>query len=186
MDLNDFTYDPDEFGYVDTETTGLDPRLHWAYELAWAIGDGDIHVTSLPHSLEFAERTALEIGRYDERGPWRTDSSLSELNQQARRELRGKILVGCNVAFDQEFLRKAFGYQGWHYRLLDIEAWGAGVLGYPKPLGNKDLQAALRARGFEIAKSDHTAYQDVVVLRQCHRALLEILASRRRQPIRGR
>lgn len=172
--------DLDDFAYVDTETTGLDPRIHWAYELAYAIGTDTIHVVRLPHSLEFADAQALAIGRYDERG-FGPDLTWKPELKRARREIRGKTIVGCNPAFDQEFLRKALGYQAWHYRLLDLEAWGAGVLGFDRPLGNKDLQRELRELGYPVEESDHTAEQDVRTLRQCHLALLDVQDRRSRR-----
>lgn len=193
MQVTDYPegFDPSKFAYVDTETTGLDPRIHQAFELAYALSGTPVIDVHLPHTLEFADSQAMRINRYHERGfrpfdgeVWkshrRQDGSLLppgatrtlQTIEGARADLAGKVIVGCNPAFDQEFLRNAFGYQNWHYRLLDLEAWGAGVLGYDQPLGNKDLQSALRDLGYEIEESDHTAVQDVATLRQCHLALL--------------
>lgn len=186
----------DSFAYVDCETTGLDPRIHQAFELAYAIDDGPIIDVHLPHTLEYADPVALRLNGYHHRGfgPHSNEKHAAYRSQTgevlrtprrmmtslgALRDLTGKTIVGCNPAFDQEFLRRAFGYQAWHYRLLDLEAWGAGVLGFDRPLGNKDLQRELRDRGFTIGESDHTAIQDVRALRQCHQALRQIQKNER-------
>lgn len=58
----------------------------------------------------------------------------------------------------------------WHYRMLDIEAFAAGVFGLPKPLGMAKLRDHLVARRFDIPMPDHTARGDVAALRAMHYA----------------
>lgn len=54
--------------FIDTETTGLDPRIHQPYEVCWWREDEDEPNTlRLPHTLEYADQQALNIGRYWER-----------------------------------------------------------------------------------------------------------------------
>lgn len=164
--------------YLDTETTGLDARLHDTFELAWAIEDDPIRTVLLPHTLEYATPEALRINRYYERGldqfaptgqfGWRDE--LAAFAQQAE----GATIVAANPAFDQEALTKKLGYRPWHYRLLDVEAFAAGVLGLNRLMGLASLTDLLNDHGWGITKPDHTAEADVECLRAVHHSLCAI------------
>jgi hypothetical protein len=58
----------------------------------------------------------------------------------------------------------------WHYRMLDIEAYAAGVFGWTQPLGMTKLRDQFTARGYIIPEPDHTAAGDVAALRAMHYA----------------
>jgi oligoribonuclease (3'-5' exoribonuclease) len=169
--------------YLDTETTGLNPALHEIVEVAWAVDDGPIHCVVLPHTLRNAEMAALNINGYfdrnlDERMRYDIGSERpTDLVRDLLRDLRGATLVGANPAFDAAFLMARFGVQLWHYRLLDIEAYAAGVFGWALPRGLKDVRDELRDRGWPLTQPDHTARGDVEVLRACHQALMPKAAS---------
>ena len=54
--------------YIDTETTGLDPRIHQPYEVSWWLDTMEEPSTRwLTHDLRGADASALQIGRYFER-----------------------------------------------------------------------------------------------------------------------
>jgi hypothetical protein len=156
--------------YVDTETTGLEPSIHWAYEAAWAVDDERVRVCHLPHSLEHANPESLAIGRYDERGFYPHEKR-TQLFTELRKDLTGAVLVAANPAFDAAFLCKAIGFAPWHYRLFDIEAYAAGIFDWDEPRGLRDIRAELLERGVEVTMPDHTAEADVIALRECHRSL---------------
>ena len=158
--------------YLDTETTGLDPDVHQVWEIAYAVEDGPIFTASVRHSLRNADDKALEIGHYHER--CYVDPFALTFEITVQEALRGATIVGANPAFDAAFLRERWCQSMWHHRLLDIEAYAMGALGYDVPQGLATLSADLRDRGFEIPQPDHTAAGDVATTRACHHALIDI------------
>ena len=171
--------------YVDVETTGLDPQLHDIWEIAWAVDDAPITSAIVNHSTITADAKALEINGYFERldalrGEW------SKVRAETRESylmgaLEGNTLCAANPAFDAGFLRARWGQSPWKYRLLDIEAYAMGALGYHEPKGLKTIADDLRAKfGAEIPEPDHTAAGDVATLRACHLELKAIYD----QPVR--
>ena len=63
----------------------------------------------------------------------------------------------------------------WHYRLLDIEAYAAGLFGWPKPAGLRTVRDFLVSRGYDIPAPDHSAAGDVATLRAVHYACWDVL-----------
>lgn len=74
----------------------------------------------------------------------------------------------------------------WHYRMLDIEAYAAGVFDWAKPRGLRDIHAHLTRLGYSIPAPDHTAAADVATLRECRRAINHVLAVRGDEWVRRR
>lgn len=158
--------------YVDLESTGLDPNIHAAYEVAWAVGDGPIARWELPHTLDHADPFSLKVGRYFERGfhPMPRDRAHWRLGELAR-TLDGATLCGANPAFDAAFLRKAIGCAPWHHRLLDVEVMAMVVFGLDDVPGLAQVRDTLAEVGIEVPEPDHTAAGDVATTRAVHRAL---------------
>lgn len=156
------------FVYLDTETTGLNPTVHQVWEIAYALDDEPIQKGYVPHTLVNADAKALEIGGYDERIPdLIAGGPLDEYRLQSI--LIGRTLVAANPHFDASFLNerwRTWGKAPWKYRMLDIEAYAAGVLGWDLPKGLAGICEALG-----VTPGDHTAAGDVHALRKCHRAL---------------
>lgn len=160
--------------YLDIETTGLDWLTHDVVEIAWAVDDGDIKAFTPEHTLQNADPRALELNGYFERElAWSTGHH-SVASYELLTELRGATVVGSNPAFDTAFLRRKLGVAVWHHRLFDVSAYAAGLFGGDKLNGLAIIAEELRDRGYSIDEPDHTARQDVHVLRQVHKALLEI------------
>lgn len=156
--------------FLDTETTGLDPTVHEAYEVAWAVEDGPVNALALPHTLNHATPESLKISNYWSRGfsPFMLrNAALGEL----RTTLTDVTIVAANPAFDVSFLRKTFNAAPWHYRLWDIEAYAAGVLGWNELRGLHSIAEFLRDLGHDIPVPDHSAAADVLTLRACFRVL---------------
>lgn len=161
--------------FLDTETTGLDWQQHDVVEVAWAVGDGEIFTFYPWHTLENAQPEALEINGYFRRDLDRrhTDDGNEQLERMFLRDLRGATIVGSNPAFDTAMLRRKFGFAPWHHRLFDVAAYAAGVFGWAEIRGLAAVAEVLREDGYKVEEPDHTAHQDVVVLRQVHHALVE-------------
>src|SRR5262249_5149900 len=121
---------------VDVETSGLDPEVHYAVEIAWWNLSTDQRECFIPaHSvsdvLASADIEALRINHdIDRIAGWPQDDGrmLNALNEQ----LCGNTLAGSNPAFDESFLRpllRRHGHDaGWHHRKWDLSAYAAGVL----------------------------------------------------------
>lgn len=157
--------------FIDTETTGLDARIHQPYEVCWWREDEDKPKTrNLPHSLDYADGQALRVGGYFDRGfqPFpdrgRTVSDLAEA-------LHGVTLVGSNPAFDAAMLTRFIGAPVWHHRLINVAEGGMWVFGWDRPKGLADVASECRSRGYEIPEPDHTAEGDVRTTRAVYEAL---------------
>lgn len=162
--------------YLDTETTGLDPTIHDIWEIAYAVDDGPIHSAIVRHSLTFADPTALAVSRYyDRTGGGDPPTATTRWFELTLRDLLdGATLVGANPAFDAAMLYARWGQAPWHFRLLDIEAYAMGTLGYDLPRGLATITRDLRARGYDIPEPDHSAAADVAATRACHLALVDL------------
>lgn len=160
--------------YVDCETTGLDPLVHEVWEMAYAIGNGEIVSDILPHDLMHASPAALRVGGYLDRMPDEipgTPRVSMPFEVDAKKQMTDATIVGANPAFDTAFLRARWGDTPWHHRLLDIEAYAMPAFGWDKPRGLKDVADACRELGAEIPEPDHTAAGDVATVRACHQIL---------------
>jgi DNA polymerase III epsilon subunit-like protein len=129
---------PKLIAFVDTETTGLDPFLHDAWEIAVILradGRDAEHVLRVEPDLTNADPEALRINRYHQRATapgWVWDD-----RETAARRLHdlldGAVLIGSNPAFDAEMITHLLGrYHGnprpWHYRTIDVVTLAVGSL----------------------------------------------------------
>lgn len=150
--------------YLDCETTGLDVKRHQVWEVAWAVGDGDIESLVVRHTIDGADPRALKVNGYldrvDPEAPWPTEVPLEFA-------LKGATVVGANPAFDTKFLAQRWNWEPWHHRLLDIETYAMPALGLDRPRG-----FAMIAEALGVQAPDHSAAGDVYTLRECHRALV--------------
>lgn len=139
-----------KLAFVDTETTGLDPRAHDVWEVAVILREDGLpdeeYLWQVRPSLETAEPKALEIGRYSERFCVPDDWDAVLLSPSAppfklrlpeflfdlQDVLKDTVLVGSNPAFDDRFLTTLLQRNGrkvqWHYRPDDVVAMAAGWL----------------------------------------------------------
>ncbi|HET7385511.1 MAG TPA: hypothetical protein VFJ19_02455 [Nocardioidaceae bacterium] len=162
--------------FVDCEATGLDPRIHQPYEVCvWREDHDEPTTLELPHTLEYADQQALNIGGYWERGMSPFGGSSDGFEQRSLiRLLRGTTLVGSNPAFDAAMLTRFIGAPVWHHRLINVAEGAMWVFGWDRPQGLADVTAAVRERGHDIPEPDHTAEGDVRTTRAVYYALREI------------
>ncbi len=142
--------------FADVESTGLEPEEGhepWEYGLVIREPDGaeTLHRYFVrPQRMDLADPEALEIGRFAERTAgvrdgepghiynladghtpptWSDPVALAEFLEDA---LRGAVLIGSNVQFDQRMIREAQRRQGrkltCHYRPVDVGAMAFGYL----------------------------------------------------------
>lgn len=161
--------------FIDTETTGLDPRIHQPYEVCWWREDMDEPRTlHLPHSLDYADGTALRIGGYFDRGmePFR-DSG--HCRNELLAALADVTLVGSNPAFDAAMLANFVGHAVWHHRMIDVSNVAMMVLDRPRPMGLAEIQEWLaNSAGIEVPIPDHTAEGDVRTTRAVYESLRQL------------
>lgn len=165
--------------FIDTETTGLDPNIHEAYEVCWWREDAPVPATiTLPHSIESADDFALKVGKYHERGftPGRWSADRGGDVTSLAICLKGVTLVGSNPSFDAAFLRRTLGETPWHHRLINVAEGGMWTFGWDRPKGLADVAAECRERGFDIPDPDHSAEGDVRATRAVYYALRTIAA----------
>lgn len=187
----------DNFVFLDTETTGLH-AYNQVLEVGWAVGYGEplvAYPNGLPNLIADADPAALFVNKFGARYYSTMDPMKYNwaMWKQLVEDVTGKILVGANIRFDAELLMRTFAFkqelpeaanefasrEPWNYRLLDIEAFAAGVLGFDiigdgMP-GFRSTAGELRERGYEIPNPDHTAVGDVIATRACFLALVDIL-----------
>ena len=156
--------------FLDTETTGLDPAKDQIWEIAYAINHGPVYSTVVPHSITPPPEVA-EINGYYGRGDSLNLVQSELLVAGLREALDGATLVGANPSFDAGFLRARWGETPWHYRMLDVESYAMGALGWDSPKGLKDVYAALVELGYELPAPNHTAAGDVATTQAAYYAL---------------
>ncbi|MGH9088817.1 MAG: hypothetical protein ACRDYZ_12040 [Acidimicrobiales bacterium] len=162
--------------FIDTETTGLDPRIHRPYEVCWWLDDEpNPKGGRLAHELTHADSMALKVGRYWEREMFKPGPNFVDAHALVR-DLQGATLVGSNPAFDAAMLTRVIGAPIWHHRLINVAEGGMWVFGWERPKGLADVAVECRVRGFEIPEPDHTAEGDVRTTRAVYDALRSIRA----------
>ena len=138
MSIESTTRRTPPLAFVDTETTGLDPFLHDAWEIAVILrtdGHDTEHTFHIRPDLSNAEPKALEINRYHERTAadgWAWDDRETAA-RQLYTLLNGAVMVGSNPAFDAEMIAHLFGRyyeqpKPWHYRTIDVATLAVGAL----------------------------------------------------------
>lgn len=161
--------------YIDTETTGLDPRIHQPYEVCfWREDEAQPTTYLLPHTLEHADPKALEIGRYFERGMPHALATAGRalVVRDLAEKLRGVTLVGSNPGFDAAMLTRFIGVPVWHHHMIDVAQAGTWLFGWDHTKGLGALAEFLRGLGHKIPEPDHTATGDVRATRAIHEALI--------------
>lgn len=163
--------------FLDTETTGLNPDIHEVWEIAWAVNDdAPVQAMIVPHSLATADLEALRINHYWDRA--RAEPAHTSIDLDIRHLLEGNTLVCANPTFDRMFLRKRWGVEPYRYRSIDIESIALAVFGWDRPKGLKDIADELNSRGYNIGEPNHSAWIDVVVLREAYKALRKEIVKR--------
>jgi hypothetical protein len=136
-------------------------------EIAWGIGS-DWKTLVPPHNLWMADPKALEINRYYDRLLDKAEHADETVIAGLYQDLLGKTLAGANPAFDAKFLTIFLGATPWKHRMLDVEAYVAGVFGWDVPRGLKDTRAHLVSLGYNITEPNHSAAEDMICAQECY------------------
>lgn len=163
--------------YIDTETTGLDSRIHDTIEAAWAVNDTPTRRIVFPHHLEHADMNALNMNGYRERGldhhtiHHTEPQTRTALHREFVDDLWGSTIIAENYGFDLRMLLAKLGFEPWHYRPIELSSVAMIVFDLDRPEGIRHTATRLRDLGFQIPANDHTAVGDVECLRACYNAL---------------
>lgn len=165
--------------FIDTETTGLNARIHQPYEVSlWLEDEAEPWTSWLRHDLTHADQMALKVGHYWERGASGAQDgghlSIQRPGSLAL-TLAGVTLVGSNPAFDAAMLTRYIGAPVWHHRMIDVAQAAMWVLNLDRPIGLADARERLNIlHDYDIPEPDHTAEGDVRTTRAVYEALRAI------------
>lgn len=190
--------------FMDTETTSLDTRTREAWEVGIIRREPDgteerwSAFVDLAHP-ELADRTSLKIGRFYDRYPgYTTDPEKRKIQTQtgvihrpklplSRREAAKEIewrtrdahIIGAVPSFDCSTLERLLWEEGvvpagWHYHLIDVESYAAGLLGLEPPYKHDDILAAFGITYDESLR--HTALGDAEMDMRLYDAVREARA----------
>ena len=156
---------PERIVVVDTETTGLDPRINEMIEVAWfdMTHDREIHSAIVPHTLADHSPEALRINRYMERDLGESENWCDphRLIPVLEAVFEGAAIAGSHVSFDRDFITAWQPYVGtWAHTPLEIGSAAMGFLGRRHPLRLREIPEALGLT----RQPDHTAAGDVGVV----------------------
>lgn len=192
---------------VDVETTGLGEGAA-VLEVAAVNVDTGEELSFVPRVdwsvFNEAERDALDINRYFDRGLWRdmlSKEGTGDKYAQLSKMLTGNVFAGSNPTFDSMLIAvqkrrtswsiplwggcppiKDDAYykigRVWHHRLGDLAAYAAGKLDID-PSELPGLDAVCDALGFsQPAETRHTALGDARAAAECFRILRRMSATR--------
>ena len=155
--------------FIDTETTGLDPKKHEIIEIAVLIEEEGKVIDAFqskirPQRIEVAEPRALELNGYSKNSrAWENAPLMEEVAPILIRMLDGCILVGHNPSFDEAFLREGIVRAGVSgkipYHKIDTITLAYEHLS-PLGLTKASLDAIRDFLGWS-KKNAHTAMVDV-------------------------
>lgn len=158
--------------YLDTETTGLDPRFDAIVEIAIVDRDGSTLLDTLINPRQPIPASATAIHGI-------TDDDVSDapllfdVLEQVSGIIQGRELVIYNAPFDTAFL-------GLHSRdatcAMELAMRAMGVSRWPK------LSAAAAWAGHEWSGKAHRALADALAARTVHLHALRVLAEQRSTP----
>jgi DNA polymerase III epsilon subunit-like protein len=169
--------DPLGVCFIDTETTGTDPRVHEVWDIGLIVDGVEYEYHVRPKKPAAADSTALRIGRFylrSGRTDWRW-SDPSAVATFVAALTADRFLVGIVPSFDAEFLRAFLVANGqapaWHYQLIDAEVLAAGRCAAPPPW-NTDLIARVCEVPPQPDDERHTAIGDARFAKALYEAAL--------------
>jgi len=167
---------------VDCETTGLDTAVHEVIEIAIILEYPNGHTEEWstkikPERLKDAEPKALEINGYaDHPEEWDGAPPLHEVAPAILQMLEGCILVGHNVSYDRDILKRNIERTPIPVRRFSYHTIDTVTLVYehlvPCGLDKVSLKSACDFIGVKLSKADaHTAMGDIRATRALYHTL---------------
>lgn len=160
--------------YIDTETTGLDPRVHEMIEIAIIDDTGEWSTKIRPVRLDVAEQEALDVNGYTP-AAWADAPLLATVAPEIADRLSGRdlLLCGHNVAFDLSFIVASLERAGVATDRIAWRAIDTMTLAHEHlvpGLPSLSLDAIRRHLGWSM-EGAHSALQDARDARRLHQML---------------
>ena len=162
--------------FVDTETTGLDARIHEIIEIAvvrvrqdWSDGEKPVFtivdewsVKAQPENISSADSASLRINGYTVTG-WEGATTIKNALDEFSEKTDGAIMVAHNVAFDTGFIDTNFAKYGipnkMHFHRLDTVSMAYAVLHDTPDVARYSLAELCKHFGI-VNESAHSALSD--------------------------
>lgn len=175
--------------YIDTETTGLDPRTHEVIDVAVVFDREVAERLSLPHltfqddyafytsrirpeRLDVAEPKALEVNGYTPEG-WADAPLAAEVVPVLQAILKDTVCCGHNVGFDTDFIQNMIRRTGSNFR-MDYHKFDTVSLAYehlvPAGLEKLSLDNIREFLGWP-KEGGHAALKDALDARRLRKVL---------------
>lgn len=159
--------------FIDTETTGLDPKVHEIVSVGIVLVDTRLQILEKrewlvrPERLEDADPVALALNGYDHAlwcSPLHAVDKLEAMHA-VRHKLSGLMVAGHNVEFDRRFIlaeceRVGLEPPRWHYAALDTGSMAWPML-YRGEVPNLKLDTLTAHFGIEYGEP-HRALNDAM------------------------
>jgi DNA polymerase-3 subunit epsilon len=173
--------------FVDTETTGLDPKKNEILEIAIVALDGSVLLNTKvkPVNLETAHPKALEVNGYND-ADWADAPTFAEIKDQVIEHLDHRVFVGQNPQFDRNFIVEALDRVGVEkaYRKVDYHTIDTITLAWehlvPCGIERLNLDAICEFLGVPLDRENrHGALADAQAARTVYLMLLRATEEQR-------
>jgi len=176
--------------FIDTETTGTDPEKHEIIEIACLVASQSVDESGKPKfevieefdfkikptHIETAEPEALLVNHYNKMD-WLFAIDMSQALKSLSQKTDGAIMVAQNVAFDYQFLNKAFSTTGVENKMsfhkLDLISIAFAKLYNDERVTKYNLWALAEHFGLLNEKA-HSAMADVRLTFEIYKKLLSL------------
>jgi DNA polymerase III epsilon subunit-like protein len=176
--------------FVDTETTGLDPRKHELLEIAfvrvqqdWSISGAPVFTIVeewsakvLPENIQSADPASLRVNGYTVTA-WNGAVRIQDALKIFSDKTEGAIMVAHNVAFDASFLDTAFSTYGvpnkMHYHRLDTVSMAYAKLNSAPEVTRYSLAELCKHFGI-VNENAHSALADTRACFELFERLMKI------------
>lgn len=164
-------------GWIDLETTGLNPRTDWLLEIAFLITEDDLTTVALqdavckvPVPVARGKADSFVLDMHTQNGLWTAIAAEGEPTWRIEQRLIGMYrevigddkvpLCGSTVHFDREFLKVNMpDFESmFHYRHIDVSTYKESFRRWLPEVSEPDFEANKRHRAADdILDSLHLA-----------------------------
>ena len=168
--------------FVDTETTGLDPKTNEIIEIAAIIYDPkedkiikEWSKKVAPRNIKTASEVALDMNGYNE-DPKSYTNNIKDVMIEFNKVVKGCMIIGQNIQFDIAFIDKYYNEfaieDGIHrHRKLEISSMSWPIL---RKTGLKSYSLAAQCKYFNISNEGaHRALTDCIRTLEVYKCLIK-------------
>ena len=158
-----------KFVFVDTETTGLDPKNDKLVELTYAVEN------EKPVTLFFGVKKVPafidDLTKFSERKVYDEPEASKVDIHDFLKASDGNTMVAANPSFDKGFLEANLLFN-FHYRMLDVQSYAMARLDLDYMPSMNEIASLLSELGYRgFTKPDHSSRNDVLFMREAFNVL---------------